>query len=114
MSENIKSDALPRGRKEFDAWSDEIIALAGAPNNDSTKFALATMIMHLQPTEAFKSKDYFVDSLLKGISNEVAYAVMHELKEKQKAAIEAEKQAALEAPQASAPEASSEPQPSVH
>ena len=84
---------LPRGVTEFHTWADEIIGLAGVPNNDSTKFGLAVSITHLGPTEANKPKKHFIDILHKGAATQIAFAIMDELKAKQKAAIEAELEA---------------------
>lgn len=88
---------LPRGVTEFHVWADEIIDLAGVPNNDSTKFGLAVSITHLGPTEATKPKQHFVDILHKGAATQIAFAIMDELKTKQKAAIDAERAKQLEA-----------------
>jgi hypothetical protein len=87
----LEPSPLPRGMTEFNTWADEIIAAAGVPNNDSTKFGLAVSITHLGPTEANKPMQYFVDILHKGASTQVAFAIMDELKSKQKSAIEAAK-----------------------
>ena len=77
---------LPVGMTEFDAWASDIADLYNAPNNDSVKFSLAVMIMHLGPTEARKAKEYFGRTLHKGAATQVAHAIMQELKEKQKKA----------------------------
>lgn len=76
---------LPSGMAEFEAWSNDIIDLYGAPKNDSIRFALATMILHCDALDAYKSKHYFGLNVLKGMSNQVASGVMHELKKKQEA-----------------------------
>lgn len=102
---------LPSGMKEFESWASSIIQTYNFPDNDSTRFALATMILHLEsvakielnllivkiliPTSAFKSKQYFAQTVLKSMSNQVAAGVMQDLKEKQKR--EAEEAAAKEA-----------------
>jgi hypothetical protein len=82
---------LPVGIEEFNAWSDDIINLAGAPANDSLKFALAAMILSLPPGEDKYAKADIVKRVRKGMANQVASHVMWELKEKQKAE-EAQKQ----------------------
>lgn len=74
---------LPQGKSEFDVWADDIIETYNMPNNDSIKFALATAVMHLSATDAFKPKAYFGRILIKGASNQVVYAIMQELKVKQ-------------------------------
>jgi SNF2 family DNA or RNA helicase len=85
---------LPVGVKEFESWSSSIIQAYGLPDNDSVRFALATQIMHLGPTEANKPRRYFGLCLLKGAATQVAYGVMGELKEKQKREEEARQKAA--------------------
>lgn len=88
---------LPRGMAEFHTWADDLIALAGVPNNDSVKFALAVSITHLGPTESHKTKKHFIDVLQKGAATQIAFAIMDELKSKQQAAKDEAAKAALEA-----------------
>jgi hypothetical protein len=89
---------LPRGMTEFDTWSARLIFAYGLPDNDSIRFALATMIMHLGPTECDKPRRYFGRAVLKGMSAQVANNVMYQLKEKQKAEDAAAKLAEAPAP----------------
>ena len=98
---------LPVGLTEFNTWSDSIIELYNAPNNDSVKFSLAVMVLHLPPTTAYKSKEYFGRSLTKGAANEVASYVMQDLKTKQQEAIKAAQAKSVEATVISITEASS-------
>lgn len=82
--------ALPVGMAEFKAWQDSILSLSKVPDNDSTRFATAVMIMHLNPTEDHKPMRYFVKALNKSAANECANFIALQLKEKQaKAAKEA-------------------------
>jgi hypothetical protein len=74
---------LPQGVTEFNLWADEIIEIYDMPNNDSIRFALATALMHLGPTDAYKPKEYFGRILIKGAAGQVAYGMMQELKKKQ-------------------------------
>lgn len=85
---------LPIGMVDFGLWADSIIDVYGLPNNDSVRFALATMILHADSKKAAISKRYFGLCALKSMSNQIASGIMHELKEKQKK--EAELQAAEE------------------
>lgn len=102
--------ALPIGVTEFNDWADSILeANPDLPNNDSMRFALATMVLHLEstskvevnllivklqiPTSGIKSKHFFAQSLRKSASNQIAAAAMHELKEKQQAQMKAEAEA---------------------
>ena len=81
--------ALPRGRTDFENWAESIIAQAGLPDNRSTRFALYVMIMHLPSTTAKKPKRYFVQSMQKAASNEVAHALIMEIKKAQEADVRA-------------------------
>lgn len=93
---------LPMGRKEFEEWSDRIIAGALIPGDggdprpliEGQKFALANMIMHLGPTESHKPDAYFVHSLRKVVCNQIAHAIYQELKGKQQARAKAAEEAA--------------------
>ncbi len=82
---------LPMGVKEFHEWSDRIIAgamiHADAP---SLKFALAEMIMHLKPTDSHCADAHFIHSLRKFAANQVAYAMMQEIRDARKAALAAQ------------------------
>ncbi len=89
---------LPMGMKAFEEWSDRIISgalLPGGEDNpkvfiEDQKFALASMLMHLGPTESHKPDIYFIHALRKGAVNQIAHAVIMNTKAKQKARIEAE------------------------
>ncbi len=77
---------LPMGVTEFHEWSDRIIAGAMVPAEKmSLKFALAEMIMHLKPTQDFCEDAYFIHCLRKGAVNQVAYAMMTEIRDARKA-----------------------------
>lgn len=82
---------LPQGLSEFESWSNEIISLYGSPNNDSVKFSLAVMILHLDSTTSHKPKAYFGRALRKAASNQVVSQVINDLKDKQAKALEASK-----------------------
>lgn len=91
---------LPVGMIEFKDWADSIVSTYNLPDNDSIRFALATMILHLEsnskievnllvlkliiPTSSWKSKRHFAEMTLKSMSNQISSAVMHDLKDKQK------------------------------
>jgi hypothetical protein len=97
---------LPLGAQEFEKWSDRIIS--GLPtllaDPKSQKFALAQMIMHLGPQESHKPDVFFLKSLLKAASNQVAYAYIAEVQAEQKAKKEAAAQLAIAAQAAQAEE----------
>lgn len=85
LTEKMKErQPLPIGRTQFEEWSDRIISGAMVEaTTDSLKFSLASMLMHLGPTEAIKEDGYFILSLRKAAVNQTAYSVMEELKKKQ-------------------------------
>lgn len=84
-----KPTPLPRGMAEFNDWAQSIIEVYGLPDNDSVRWGLATMIMHL---DVSKQKDdrvpkaYFAKLCWIGASKQVAGAVFVEIKEKAEAA----------------------------
>ena len=88
---------LPMGVTEFHTWADSILDTYELPNNDSTKFALASAIMHLDATSAFKPKAYFGKMLIKGAASQVAHFLFQELKNKQLEAAAKAQQEAIEA-----------------
>jgi hypothetical protein len=98
VDQMLEPRPLPMGRKEFDEWSDRIIAGALLPGGKedplvfiaSQQFALANMIMHLGPTESHKPDAFFIHSLRKFAINQVADAVRKELHDAAKARTEAE------------------------
>lgn len=75
---------LPMGRKEFEEWSERIIsgALVPCKDEDTLKFALCSMLMHLGPHESHKPDAHFIHALRKGAVNEVAAGIMKEIKER--------------------------------
>ncbi len=85
---------LPQGVTAFESWAVSIIELADVPNNDSIRWSLATMVLHLNPTECYKPKEYFIRALKKSAACEIAAYLMRELKAKQEAQIQAAKKAA--------------------
>lgn len=87
---------LPIGMEEFDIWAKSVLSLTRLPDNDSTRFALASIVPHQKAERFYIPKRLFANMLCKSAANQVGGAVMHELKEKQQAAIAAE-QAAIEA-----------------
>ncbi len=93
ISEQLKEPRpLPMGRQEFEEWSDRIIAGALLPPTkedpqvfiDSQKAVLASMILHLGPTESHKPDAYFIHSLRKAAVNQVAHTIGEELRAKAK------------------------------
>ena len=88
--------ALPIGLTEFNTWASSIIDTYDFPDNDSVRFSLAVMIMHLPSDKSSVRKSLIASQLHKGASNQVAAAVVQDLKAKQEAAQKAAAQAAAE------------------
>lgn len=78
---------LPMGVQEFHEWSERIISGACIPgaSPESQKFALAEMIMHLKPVQDHCDDAHFIHTLRKGAVNQVAYAMMEEIRNARKA-----------------------------
>lgn len=82
---------LPIGVEEFNAWAQDILATYDFPDNDSTRWALGAMIMHLGQTDACKPKRFFGLALHAAAAKQVAGGVFQDIKNKQ---LEAQKAAA--------------------
>jgi hypothetical protein len=90
----LEKHPLPTGRKEFEEWSDRIIAGAGLiAKADSQKYVLANILCNnCGPTVAFESDHYFISMLRKHAVNQVADTIRKELYEQKKAAATAPEQ----------------------
>lgn len=77
---------VPQGVEEFQTWSSSIIYLYGFPDNDSVRFALATMIMHSGPSAAYVPKHYWATMIKAGAAKQVASQVFQDIKVRQQAA----------------------------
>ncbi len=84
---------LPHGMSEFESWSKSIIGLSRVPDNDSTRFAVAVMILHMDPSEDSKPKHWFVKKLNKAATNELAHGISMQIKKRQEERAAAEKAA---------------------
>lgn len=85
---------LPVGVQEFYEFADRIITKSGEfADCDSMIFAIATMVLHADPTKSSYPDSYFVDRLRKSAANQVASQIFQDIKAKQLAAQEAAKQA---------------------
>lgn len=86
---------LPVGVTEFNSWADSIIALSGRyADEDSLKFALATMVIHADAKHGSLPKAYFISRLRKVAANQVASQIFQDVKVRQAEAQEAAKQQA--------------------
>ena len=88
---------LPLGKQEFDDFvariKSSIPPLQGL-TDESLRFTLATMILRLGPQDSHKDDLYFAKSIMKAGANEVAAAVIQELKSSQEALKKVEADAA--------------------
>jgi hypothetical protein len=78
-------EAVPTGLTEFNTWADDIISTYNLPTKerDSIRFALATMVLHMGPMAAYRSKFHFVLMIRTGAAKQVAGAIFTEIKTKQ-------------------------------
>jgi hypothetical protein len=83
---------LPLGLTEFNTWTDSIINAYGLPDNDSTYFTLAVMILHMPANLDAFPKAKVAAQVRKAMSNQVVSQVIQDLKAKQEAAIKAAQQ----------------------
>lgn len=82
---------LPIGRTEFEVWSKRIISGAMLPSTEeSQKFTLSNLLLHLGPTESHKEDAFFIHSLRKCAVNQVAIAMRQEIKDIADARLEKE------------------------
>lgn len=74
---------IPVGVTAFNAWVASIIDTYELPKEDATKFAIAAMVLHLDATSSYKPKRYFGLAGRKGMANQIAHAIMMDLKRQQ-------------------------------
>ncbi len=82
---------LPVGMSEFDTWVDSLTSTYKLATSDMTtiKWVLASTIVRLNPTVAYKSKFYFYLVIQAAAAKEIAGGVFVKIKEDQRAAIAA-------------------------
>lgn len=75
---------IPVGMSEFNIWAQNIIDTYPLPtqDSDSVKFTLTSIIMHLGPSDAYKSSFYFYLRLKAGAAKQIAGAVFYDIKSK--------------------------------
>ncbi len=76
---------LPIGVAAHEKWVASILSMYSFPDNDSTRFAVATMILNLGPTAGYLPKRYFGLAIRAGAAKQIASHFYVTLKEKQKA-----------------------------
>lgn len=78
---------LPVGLAEFNEFANRIITLGGSyADEDSMRFALASMVMHADGNKGSYSDRYFIERLRKVAANQVAAQVLQDIKVKQQEA----------------------------
>lgn len=83
--------SLPTGLTAYNEWADDIAETYFMPtqDKDSIRFSLASIVMHLGPTAAYRSKFYFALVLRAGAAKQVAGAAFYDIKTKQQEAAKA-------------------------
>lgn len=71
---------LPQGMDALDKFILSILDTYDLPNKPSYFNAVATMVLHLPPTQHRASKRYFAKSIMKAIANEIAYGKIQDIK----------------------------------
>lgn len=77
-------EKLPRSLEDFYKFSDSIFKTYNIPPLPSYENAVATMIMHLDPTTDKKSKYFFAKSIRKAQANQVSYEIIQKIREEAK------------------------------
>lgn len=101
--------SLPRGVPELETFFTKFFSLYDIPHLASYRLALATMLMQLKPTEAFKSPFWFYRSIRAAQAKETAYQVIDEDRQIRNLEERKTKQAAFDARQILATGATSQP-----
>lgn len=78
---------IPVGVTEFNSWADSFSDVYTLPtqDQDSLRFTLASIIMHLGPQAAYKPKVYFLLTLKAAAAKQVAGQVFYDIKTKHQA-----------------------------
>jgi len=78
---------LPVGMTEMTVWMDSIIELSGQfADQDSMRFAIASILIHADSSKGALPKHYFISRLRKSAANQVASQVFQDIKTKQQEA----------------------------
>lgn len=80
---------LPTSPSELKSFVEAIRTNGGVISGlteESVTFAVCNMLMHLGPTTNKAPLKFFIDSIKKSVTNEIAYGRIQELKEAQKKA----------------------------
>lgn len=75
---------LPVGMSEFETWAQRILSQTGKfADEDSMKFALASILIHADARHGSLPDKYFTDRLRKSAANQVSSQVFQNIKAKQ-------------------------------
>lgn len=91
-------EAIPTGMEAFDQWAESFFDIYEMPTQDkaSVKFTLASVVMHLGPQAAHKSKLFFYLTLKAAAAKQVAAATFSKIKDEANAKAAAELKAQSE------------------
>lgn len=95
---------LPVGLTSYNNWCDRLLFTyfppgIAPPSEDSFRFSVAAMILHLDSQSYYKPNRFFGKAIQKGAANEVASFVMQDLKAKREALIKAQQEEFVKASQ---------------
>jgi hypothetical protein len=76
---------LPIGTAQFDTWAKSIFQTYNLEDKPGNRHALGSLIMHLGPVTAHKSKRYFYLAITKSLANETAFETMQSLRKEEEA-----------------------------
>jgi hypothetical protein len=92
--------ALPIGASQLNQFCADIFGLYVIPDLPSYRLAISTMILHLGPQEAYKSRFWFFRAIRAAQAKEVAYQLVAEDREARNLEERKAKQAVYDAKQA--------------
>jgi hypothetical protein len=82
-AEETMTTTLPTTLEGFHQFADSIFEDYELPNLPSYRHAIATMIMHLDPTVIEVERSYFAKSIKKAMANQIAYDVIQTIKKEE-------------------------------
>lgn len=77
---------LPQTGAQMESFLVDVMELAGVPDNDSFRQAVASELMNLRGLINKRSKQYFVKVIKQRITNQLAYNIISIINEREKAA----------------------------
>jgi len=84
---------LPQSKEQWDTLYHRVTSWYGLPEDDQSRHAISTYIMHLPQHQHRAPLKDFVRVIKKQLANEASYQVIEELRAKAKAAAAVEKEA---------------------